>query len=249
MEEAISEVKIAASQMPNLKENVDAALAYINQYSRIAELQKTSLLCFPECFLQGYLLNKNKAKSHGFDFRSADFKNLLCRLPSSGAMLVIGLIELEGKNIFNTAVVIQDQQLIGRYRKTHLLPGESIFTVGKDYPVFDVNGLKFGINICYDTNFPEAALAVQKQGAKLIVCPSNNMMGRIKAEKFKEIHNSVRSERCRETGLWLISSDVTGEEDQNISYGPTAVISPEGKIVEQVPLMQVGMITASISLK
>jgi predicted amidohydrolase len=242
------EVKVAACQMPNLKEDVDGALAYINEFSRIAELQRISLLCFPECFLQGYLLNKKKAKLNAFDLQSADFKNILCRLPSSGAMLVIGLTEIEGKNIFNTAVVVQNQQLIGRYRKTHLLPGESIFAAGTDYPVFDINGLKFGINICYDTNFSEAALAVQKQGAKLIVCPSNNMMGRVKAGKFKEIHNSVRSERCRETGLWLISSDVMGEEDQRISYGPTAVISPEGKVLEQVPLMQVGMITASIPL-
>jgi len=39
------------------------------------------------------------------------------------------------------------------------------------YPIFEVAGLSFGINICYDTIFTEAAAAVADRGGKLIVCP------------------------------------------------------------------------------
>ena len=36
----------------------------------------------------------------------------------------------------------------------------------------------------------------------MIVCPSNNMMRRDRAEAFKAVQNIVRGERdCRETGL------------------------------------------------
>jgi predicted amidohydrolase len=74
------------------------------------------------------------------------------------------------------------------------------------------------------------------------------MMGRQKSAALKNLHNEVRAQRCQETGLWLISSDVTGEQDNKISYGPTAVINPAGHIVAQVSLLEVVMISAEIPL-
>jgi hypothetical protein len=43
-----------------------------------------------------------------------------------------------------------------------------------------------------------------------------------------------------------VSSDVTGERDEWISYGPTAVIDPLGVVVAQVPLLKTGMVVAEI---
>ena len=48
---------------------------------------------------------------------------------------------------------------------------------------------------------------------------------------LRDVHNIVRGERCRETGLWLVSADVTGERDGRISWGPTAVLNPAGEVV------------------
>ena len=67
--------------------------------------------------------------------------------------LVFGLIESDGGSLFNTAVVVREGQLLGRYRKSHLLAGEQVFKAGSEYPVFRVDGLTFGINICHDTNY------------------------------------------------------------------------------------------------
>jgi hypothetical protein len=72
--------------------------------------------------------------------------------------------------------------------------------------------------------------------ASLIVYPANNMCRRKTAEALKDVHNSVRGERCRETGLWLVSADVTGERDGRISWGPTAVLNPAGEVAAQLPL-------------
>jgi predicted amidohydrolase len=241
-------VKVAACQVPDLREDVEGAISSIKAFSAKAEAQGIQLLCFPECFLQGYLLEKEKALRYALDLSSLAFKRLLERLPCTGPVLVIGLIEIEHGQLFNTAIVISRGQFIGSYRKAHLLGGENIFCAGTSCPVFEVDGLKFGINICYDTNFPEAARAIARQGAHLIVCPANNMMGHEKAEAYKSIHNAVRAERTKETGLWLISSDVTGVRDNRVSYGPTAVIDPHGCVAAQVPLMEVGMVSADIPL-
>jgi predicted amidohydrolase len=241
-------VKIAACQLPDLREDIDSALSYIKDFSAKAQSESIELLCFPECFLQGYLVDDLAARRHALDLSSAKFQQILRQLPFDGPMLIIGLITVENGLLYNTAIVVYHGKLIGQYRKMHLLSGESIFEPGHECPIFEINGLKFGINICYDTNFPEAARVIAAQGAHLIVCPANNMMSREKAEKFKPIHNEVRAKRCRETGLWLISSDVTGERNNRISYGPTAVINPDGNVLAQVPLMEVGMISAEIPI-
>jgi predicted amidohydrolase len=171
---------------------------------------------------------------------------VLNRFPNTGPMIVMGLIELDEGRLFNTAIVVDHRAVIGRYRKVHLLGGERIFDAGSESPVFEVAGLRFGINIRHDTNFPEAARKVADLGASLIVCPANNMCRRKTAEALRNVHNSVRGERCRETGPWLVSADVTGVRDERISWGPTAVLNPAGEVVAQLPLEETGLLVFDI---
>ncbi len=111
-----------------------------------------------------------------------------------------------------------------------------------------MNGLRFGINICYDTNFTTAAQGVAALGASLIVCPANNMLPRRAAETWKDRHNAIRAERCREAGLWLVSADVTGERDGCVSFGPTAVITPAGEVAAQLPLGRPGLLVFDLPI-
>ncbi|MGR9497444.1 carbon-nitrogen hydrolase family protein [Rhizobium leguminosarum] len=241
--------RIAAAQTPEFRENVAAALDYAVKVAALAEADGAALLVFPEGFLQGYLVDEPSARRVALDFTSAEFAAVLDRLPKSGPVLVMGLIEVDDGRFFNTAVVIEHGVLVGRYRKAHLLRGERAFEAGKESPLFAVGDLRFGINICYDTNFPEAAGTIAASGASLILCLSNNMMPRDKAEIFRERHSSVRGERCRETGLWLISSDVTGERDGRIAWEPTAVLNPEGQVVAQLPLEDPGLLVFDFPCK
>jgi predicted amidohydrolase len=241
-------MKVAACQVPDIREDTDKALAWIETYVAKAESQGVELLCFPECFLQGYLVDEDLARRHALDLRSPAFEAILQRLAHAKPTLVFGLIELDQGALFNTAVVIASGRLCGVYRKVHLLDGERIFQPGERYPVFETGGLKFGINICWDTNFAESAAALAVQGAALIVCPANNMMRRERAEKYKHLHNQVRGQRAKETGLWLISADVTGENERSIALGPTAVLDPNGCVVAQVPLLEVGMVVVELDV-
>ena len=235
-------VRIAAAQTPEFRENIGAALNYACETAALVGSQGVALLVFPEGFLQGYLTEEASARRVALDITSPKFGMVLEQLPKTGPMMVIGLIEIEDGRLFNTSIVVERGVLVGRYRKAHLLSAEQAFNAGNDSPIFEIDGLKFGINICFDTNFPEAARKIADLGASLIVCPSNNMMRRDRAQTFKELHNAVRGERCRETGLWLISSDVTGERDGRVAWGPTAVLSPKGQVVAQLPLEEPGLL-------
>lgn len=242
-----TEIKVAACQLPEVRENMDDAISWIEKYTELAEIEGAGLVCFPECFLQGYLLQEELARRNAIDLASPVFRHILMRLAKAKPAIVFGMIEAYAGSLFNTAVVIEGGQLIGSYRKMHLLPGESIFRSGTRCPVFLASGLKFGINICFDTQFPETAAVVAAQGARLIVCPANNMMRWENAEKWKHRHNEIRASRAKETGLWLISSDVTGVRGDSVALGPTCVINPGGSVVTQVPLMEVGMVIVKIS--
>lgn len=239
-------VRVSAAQTVAFREDVEAALACAVDVAARAEAEGAALLCFPEGFLQGYLTDEASARRNALELASPAFAAVLGRLPKSGPMIVMGLIEVENGRLFNTAVVIERGVLVGRYRKTHLLGSERAFEPGSDCPLFEAEGLRFGINICYDTNFPEAARKVAALGASLIVCPANNMLPRRTAEAWKDVHNAVRGERCRETGLWSLSADVTGEFEGAVGWGPTALLNPAGEVAAQLPLDRPGLLVADV---
>jgi predicted amidohydrolase len=241
-------MKVAACQMPDVRNDVRRAVSLIRSCATEAERRGARLVCFPECFLQGYDVRDEYVAQTALDLTSAEFTRVLRSLEACEPIIVVGLIERQGTKFYNSAVAIDRGKLVARYRKTHLLDGErAVFEAGVDYPVFQAHGTTVGINICYDLTFSAATKAVADAGAELVACPCNNMMRRRTAEEWKLRHNPIRSDRAREGRVWLLSSDVTGERGERISYGPTAVIDPSGNLVDQVPLMTTGMVFAEIS--
>ncbi|MFF5079264.1 carbon-nitrogen hydrolase family protein [Actinoplanes sp. NPDC000266] len=238
-------MRIAACQTPEILGDVEAALACVERFA--AEADGADLLLFPEGFVQGYLVTDEHVRTHALAFDSPGFEAILRRLAPLRPVLVLGVIEREGERFFNTAAVIRGGRLVGAYRKTQLVPGEAVFTPGEDYPVFEVAGVRFGINICYDTRFPFAAASVAAQGARVLLVASQNMMPRRRAAHWKELHNAIRADRARETGMWVVSADVTGERGPDrVGWGPTSVLDPDGGLVAQVPLMTVGFVVADV---
>lgn len=235
-------MRIAAAQTAEYRRDIASALGALNEFSAEAATAGAALLCFPEGYLQGYLTEAAAAREVALDLQSHAFAEMLEQFPAGGPTLVVGVIEAHGDQLFNTAAVVSGRRLVGRYRKAHLLPGEQAFTPGDEHAVFQVDSLRFGINICYDTNHPDAARPAAAGGASLLVCPANNMLRREAAERWKDAHNAIRGERCRETGLWLISADVTGERDGRLAWGPTAVLNPAGEVVAQLPLGEPGLL-------
>lgn len=235
-------LRVGACQTPEILGDPDAALRTIASFAHSSEALELDLLLFPEGFLQGYLVTAEHVNSWAIDLSGAEFADILDRLSPIRQTLVFGLIERRGSRLFNTAVVVSSGRLLGAYRKVHLTDGERVFTPGGAYPVFDADGVLFGINICYDARFPRAAAAVAAQGARVLLAPSQNMMRRENAFVWQPRHAPIGAERARETGMWLVRADVTGERDQHrIGLGPTCIIDPSGRIVAQVPTGETGM--------
>jgi len=240
-------MKIAACQTPEFIGDINASLSCIESFSIDVEKHNIDLLLFPECFLQGYLVNDEHLEQYALDLTSSEFKVIMKRLSDIKMTLIFGVIERSEGKFYNSAVVLKNGTLLGVYRKKHLLGGEALFEPGLTSPVFELKGIKYGINICSDTQFPDSAKAIAEQGASVMLVPAQNMMKQEAAEVWKYKHNEIRAERAKENHMWVISADVTGRRDElRIGYGPTAVINPEGEVVAQVPLMETGVVVAEI---
>lgn len=124
--------------------------------------------------------------------------------------IVAGLIEREGKTLYNTAALLgPDGRLIGKYRKV-TLPRSEIeagITPGHDYPVFETRFGKIGIMICYDGFFPEVARALTIKGAEVIAWPvwgCNPMLAKARAcENHVYVVSSTYTDERQHQ--WMIS--------------------------------------------
>ena len=148
--------------------------------------------------------------------------------------LVVGLVEREGKTIYNTAALIgPDGSMIGKYRKVTLPRGEieAGLTPGKDYPVFETRFGKVGMMICYDGFFPEVARALTIRGAEVIAWPvwgCNPMLAKARAcENHVYLVSSTYTDSTKQD--WMISGifdhygDVLAETNQWGSIAITEV--------------------------
>ena len=91
-----------------------------------------------------------------------------------GLLVVGGLLEVDGENVHNCAVVVGQDGLLGRYRKTHFWDREKlIYEPGGELPVFETPLGTLGLLVCYDAWFPEAIRTLAMRGAEILCVPAN----------------------------------------------------------------------------
>jgi predicted amidohydrolase len=97
----------------------------------------------------------------------ADFLN---RTRAFSGTVLAGLIEANpGEKPFITQVAARRGKLVKYYRKVTIKDEETLwFLPGSDVPVFDHDGLTFGISICADIGSPRVFADCKRQGAKII---------------------------------------------------------------------------------
>lgn len=144
--------------------------------------------------------------------------------------IVAGLIERDGKLLFNTAALVgPDGTLVGKYRKVSLPRSEVEAGIqpGSEYPVFDTRFGKVGMMVCYDGFFPEVARRLTMNGAEVIAWPVWGCNPLLAAARACENHVYVVSSTYTEADkAWMISA-VFGHDGQPLAqakeWGTVAV--------------------------
>lgn len=190
---------------------------------------RSDLVVLPEVHNTGFF-------EHNYEFVEPVEKELkmLLKLSENREMIIIaGIAEKEGDDLYNSAVIIQKGKIVGLHRKTHLFPLTSerqFFKEGNKLEVFETSIGRIGILICYELRFPEIARKLMKKGAEMIVVPAAFPKERI------EHWSILLRARAIENQLFVVGANCV-EGDLNYG-GRSAIVDPFGKIIAEASDVQ-----------
>ncbi|MBN1317215.1 MAG: carbon-nitrogen hydrolase family protein, partial [Anaerolineales bacterium] len=221
-----SKLTAAAVQMdPKLGEldlNRHAVLNWLKQ----AAGQGARLIVFPECALSGYVYHDIKeAKQAAEPIPGTTSRVLVKACAELDVYVVIGILELDGEYLYNSAVLIGPDGVLANYRKTHLpvLGVDRFVQPGQKLDVVDSPVGVLGLLICYDLRFPEPPRVLALEGAELVVHPTNWPQA---SSDFPEF---VTKSVARSSGIFLISANRVGTERDTTFLGHSQIIPPNGR--------------------
>lgn len=144
----------------------------IETVRRLLTKQSAELFVLPELCDCGYLFPSRAAlQAQCVPLKKNKMVQFLLEYSRMHACaFAAGVAEPDGANIYDTAVIISDGQLLGKYRKIHLSDFEkAFFDAGCDNQIFQIKVVRCGVQICFDLWFPEVAREQVKSGAELLI--------------------------------------------------------------------------------
>ncbi|MGY0487801.1 carbon-nitrogen hydrolase family protein [Streptomyces sp. WG-D5] len=183
------------------------------------------LLVAPEMFLTGYAIGDDVARlAEPADGDAADAIAELAH--RHGLAVAYGYPERDGDAVFNSVQLISaDGTRLANYRKTHLFGcfEREQFTPGEQ-PVVqaELNGLRVGLMICYDVEFPENVRAHALAGTDLLLVPTAQM------HPFQFVAESVVPVRAFENQMYVAYVNRVGAEGEFEFVGLSTLAGPDG---------------------
>jgi predicted amidohydrolase len=169
--------KVAGVQMGIEFAQVDANLAKMRQRLIETTAAGAVLTVFPECTTTGYCFrSRDEARLVAEPETGSTFARVQEMCQELDTLTIYGYLELAGDEVFNSLRLVGPAGALGNYRKVHLpYLGVDRFTTPGDrsFEVLETPHCRLGMNICYDSSFPEAARILAIEGADLICLPTN----------------------------------------------------------------------------
>ncbi|MDT0572412.1 carbon-nitrogen hydrolase family protein [Streptomyces sp. DSM 3412] len=183
------------------------------------------LVVAPEMFLTGYAIGDDIARlAEAADGESADAVAEIAG--RHGVAVVYGYPERAGEAVHNSAQLVSaDGVRLANYRKTHLFGcfERDHFTPGERSVVqVELGGLRVGILICYDVEFPENVRAHALAGTDLLVVPTAQM------HPFQFVAESMIPVRAFESQMYVAYVNRVGREGEFDFVGLSTLAGPDG---------------------
>jgi predicted amidohydrolase len=221
-------VKLALSQVIPYDGDVTAAFAHVKVALATAACAGADVLVLPELFLPGY--NRPDLHARMAQTQAGDWIARLRDLAAEAVCgLAVGWAERVGEDVFNAATVIGPTgQILAHYHKIQLFgPMErDSFCFGKaPPPIFDLAGLRCGLLICYDIEFPAHAADLARRGAEVILVPTANPEG------FDHVQRVLVPARAHENRMFVAYANYCGTEQGLIFGGQSVVVGPDAAVL------------------
>lgn len=102
---------------------------------------------------------------------------------------------------------------------------------GDELVTVDIDGVIFGLSICYDLRFPELFRALAQRGAQVLTVPSA-----FRAFTGKDHWEVLLRARAIENQCFVVAADHVGHDDTGIAHhGRSLIADPWGVVLAQAP--------------
>jgi len=192
------------------------------------------LIVLPELAASGYLFNsEEEVQNIAEDPNDGPTATLFKRLAKQrNTSYVIGFAEKAGNGIYNSAMLVNPDNSVHIYRKTHLFFEEKRWFKAGDtgFKVFRAkNNVKIGLMICFDWIFPESARSLALAGAQIIAHPANLVLPWCQQAMIT---------RSLENGVFSLTSNRIGKEKNRNNVlnftGMSQIVDTKGQIIHRV---------------
>lgn len=226
----MEKTKIALVQMESLVGDVKSNLKKIEYYIKDAYKNKVNIICFPEATINGYSKESEAIKLKD----KLELYNILKKWAIDYSMtILVGLIEENprGKPYITHLVAGSDGE-IQFYRKSHLGKSEvDYFSSGNDLPIFKTPTANIGVQICWETHFPEISRVMTLKGADIIFTP---FASPVKNSRRKAIWLKYLAARAYDNSVFIAACNLIGSNARKTTFGGGILaLDPKGDLIEE----------------
>lgn len=245
----MAKVKVAGIQMACVSER-EKNLAQAATLGRLAAEHGARVICYQQLPSTAWFPRERDQRHFALaeDENGPTLSALRPVAAEAGVTLICPLFERAPDGaFFNTAMVVgPDGGLLGRYRKVHVpdLPlweERYYFRPGDDgFPVFESQGLRFGVQLCWDNFFPEGSRRLALGGAELIFAPNAAAFATTRRWETVLAANAIVN------NIYVFRVNRVGREERQDFYGRSVCIDPNGEFLQPPSGMHDGVVLSEV---
>ena len=240
--------RIALAQINPIVGDITTNTSMILDYVQRARKLNVDLVAFPELAITGYPPEDLLFKKSFIQANVAAMNSIV--EASEDVAVVVGYVEQDGIDLFNSAALGYRGRYIDSYRKIFLpnygvFDEERYFKKGDVCPVYEINGTQVGINICEDIWYPMGPTVLQcGAGAEVII--------NINASPFhagKRIEReAMLSDRSSTHQVFLGYANTVGGQDELVFDGSSVIVDNDGHIITRGISFDEDLIVADLDM-
>ena len=241
-------LRIAMAQINPVVGDIQGNADKIKNYIKQAQNENVDVITFPELALTGYPPEDLLFKTHFID----EIKKHLQEVTkfTQGITAIIGFAR-EENGLLNSAAVVHDRKIINYYDKK-ILPNYGVFDEkryfisGENNPVYLIDGITVGINICEDIWFKDGPTQDQANlGAQLIL----NINGSPFDTEKRYIRENMLKERALHNNLYISYTNMVGGQDELVFDGGSVILNPAGEIISRGKAFEEDLIITDLNFE
>lgn len=204
-----------------------------------ASSQGSDLVLFPELSLTGYSMPASLAHPSSMD--SPEVGAIVDSAEENSCIVSFGMVDDAGHIM---QVVTEQGRVVGTYCKTHLGERESKVMVPGDYlGVIHTSKAELGIQVCWESHFPDITRTYAMRGADIILMPHASPLT---GQRRRSVWDRIVPARCSDNAVFAILCNASGENGCGSTFGSGAsIVDPRGRVVAE-DYSQCCMVTAEL---